>query len=241
MNLQKLRQTDLGGTLLALARRADLAAYAGVILLTDGGDEPADHAELPSVPLYVVGIGNDLAQAGDLAVAEVACPATVEKLATFEIAVDLSARRQGALAASDLSHTAVVLEREQDGQWIRESAQTVNLANGWARSVFPVTCPEPGRQRFRASVPLLPGEVSHANNSRVISVDVRKKTLHVLYFARELGAEMKVLRGELLRDAGVTFTALYRTTGARFTVQGGKFPGDDSLAAGFPTDPAILR
>jgi len=155
--------------------------------------------------------------------------------------VDVSARRKGALAARDLSSTAVVLERERDGKWTPEGEQTVNLENGWARSVFRVSCPEPGLQRFRATVQKLPGEVSHENNNRLVSVDVRKKTLHVLFFARELGAELKVLRAELIRDAGVTFTALYRTSGEHFTVQGGKFPGDDKLDAGFPTDQEILR
>ncbi|MFZ4394309.1 MAG: hypothetical protein ACOYOU_01630 [Kiritimatiellia bacterium] len=240
VNRQEIRQTDLGGTLLTLARRADLSSYAGIILLTDGGDEPSDISELPSVPLYVVGVGNDLTEVGDLAIADLSCPLTVEKLAAFEISVDVSARRKGALAARDLSSTAVVLEREREGKWTKEGEQAVNLENGWARSVFKVTCPEPERQQFRATVERLPGEVSHANNSRVISVDVRKKTLHVMFFARELGAELKVLRGELLRDAGVTFTALYRTSGERFTVQGGTFTGDDKLEAGFPTDQEIL-
>ena len=238
---RELRNTDLGGTLLALAKRADLSSHAAVILITDGGDEPVENAELPASPLYVVGVGGDLAGVGDLAVGDVQCPPAVEKNATFELSVDVSARNGGGLAGVDLSKVAVTLEREQDGQWQRESAQAANLSHGWARLTFRTSCPAPGLQQFRVSLARMAGEISFLNNRRTFGVDVRKKTLHVLFFARELGAELKMLRGELIRDAGVTFTALYRTSGERFTVQGGKFPGDDKLDAGFPADLETLK
>ena len=42
-----VRGTDLGGCLLALSERGDLASYLGVVLLTDGGDEAIEEPALP--------------------------------------------------------------------------------------------------------------------------------------------------------------------------------------------------
>jgi uncharacterized membrane protein len=72
-------------------------------------------------------------------------------------------------------------------------------------------------------------------------VDVQKKSVHVLYFTRELGMDFKMLRGELARDPGISFTALFRTVSERFTVQGDRLAGDEELAAGFPTSEQTLR
>ena len=49
-----------------------------------------------------------------------------------------------------------------------------------------------------------------------------------------MGQEFKVLRNELARDPGLSFTALFRSAGERFTLQGDRVPGDDALSAGFP-------
>jgi uncharacterized membrane protein len=43
-----------------------------------------------------------------------------------------------------------------------------------------------------------------------------------------------MLRSELGRDPGIAFTALFRTAGERFTLQGDRRAGDDALAAGLP-------
>jgi hypothetical protein len=72
-------------------------------------------------------------------------------------------------------------------------------------------------------------------------VEAREASLHVLFFAREIGAEFKMLRNELGRDPGVTFTALFRTIGERFTVQGERLAGDEQLDAGFPADVSVLQ
>jgi len=56
----------------------------------------------------------------------------------------------------------------------------------------------------------------------------------VLFFAQEIGQEFKVLRNELAHDPGIAFTALFRTTGSRFMLQGDRLPGDETLADGFP-------
>lgn len=236
-----VRNTDVGAVLLSLSKRSDLSSCAAVVLLTDGGDEPVENVELPPLPLYVVGVGSDLSKASDLALADVRFPASIEKDANFEIQVDLMARTPSTFAREAVSRVPLTLEREEDGQWRKEEERIVDLSKGWLQTAFKTTGRTPGLLRFRLSLGSLPGELSVLNNSRTVTLDVRKKSLHVLFFARELGLELKLLRSELLRDPGVTFTALFRTIGERFTVQGERVPGDESLESGFPTDAQVLK
>src|SRR5208283_5664304 len=98
-----------------------------------------------------------------------------------------------------------------------------------------------GAQRYRVTVQPAIGELSTLNNSRTVTVDVEKKALRMLYFTLELGQEFKVLRNELGRDPGLSFTALFRSAGSRFTLQGDRVSGDDALAAGFPASKDGLK
>ncbi len=230
------RGTELGGCLLALAERGDIAPYLGVVLLTDGGDEPVESATLPKVPLCIVGIGTDSATWNDLALTEVQAPATAEKDTAFEISADIQARTgHGGGFAQSASRARVLLEHAAaSNQWERVTEQAVDLSNLRVRARLSAKCAETGLQRYRVTVEPVNGELSGLNNSRVVTVNVQKKALHVLYFTRELGQEFKVLRNELARDPGIAFKALFRTTGNHFTLQGDRLPGDEALESGFP-------
>ena len=94
---------------------------------------------------------------------------------------------------------------------------------------------EIGIQHYRVTVAPVTGELSPLNNSRSVTVNVQKKSVHVLFFTQEIGQEFKVLRNELAHDPGLAFTALFRTSGSRFMLQGDRLPGDEALADGFPT------
>jgi uncharacterized membrane protein len=230
------RGTDIGGCLLALSRRADLSGQASVVLLTDGGDEPVTDVDLSAAALHVVGVGSDLSAVDDLSINELQAPASVEKDVSFEIIADLTARAASAGFKAGLVRVRASLEHEQDGQWLPDAEESVNLATRNARVRLKASCPSDGARKYRVSVDTLPGETWLANNRRTFTVDVRKRASHVLFFARDLGSELKMLRSELSSDPGLTFTALFRTTGERFTVQGERFPGDEGLDAGFPED-----
>lgn len=106
-----LRGTDLGGCLLALSERNDLASYLGVVLLTDGGDEALENPALPKLPLCIVGIGTDPATWNDVAIASVDSPPTAEQDVGFDLSADLQARAgHGGGFASQLAHVQVLLE-----------------------------------------------------------------------------------------------------------------------------------
>ncbi len=232
-----VRGTDLGGCLLALSERGDISSYLGVVLLTDGGDEVVESAALPKAPLYIVGTGAEPFGWNDLAITDVQSPPTAEKDVDFEINVDLQARAgHGQGFAQQLANVRVLLERAAGSNtWEKVAEQAIDLSNLRARARLPARSSQVGVQRYRVSVGPISGELSTLNNARTVAVNVQKKSLHVLFFTRELGQEFKVLRNELGRDPGLAFTALFRTTGDRFTLQGDRLPGDEALAGGFPS------
>jgi uncharacterized membrane protein len=231
------RGTDLAGSLLALGERGDTASSLGVVVLTDGGDERVPVTKLPGVPVTVIGFGSDPAKWDDVAVAEVQAPVTVEKEVEFEVAVDWQARGLAGKTAA----LRVALEERRGGTWQKVADEPVDLSRGRARTRFKTSGAEPGLRRYRVSAPALPGEVSTLNNSREFVVDVQKKSVHMLYFTRELGMDFKLLRSELARDPGLSLTALVRTMSERFTIQGDRLAGDEELEAGFRTSEKTLR
>jgi uncharacterized membrane protein len=256
-----MRGTDLAGCLLALSERADLASYLGVVLLTDGGDEQIETTALPKAPLYIVGTGTDPSTWNDLAITDAQCPPEAEKDVDFEITADLRARAGHGLGfAEKAAHARVLLERATGSgssekalergagilpappspatggnAWEKVLEQPLDLSNLRARARLPVKCAQTGLQHYRLTALPLAGELSSLNNSRLLTVNVQKKSLRVLYFTRELGQEFKMLRNELGRDPGISFTALFRTSGDRFTLQGDRRAGDDPLSAGLPS------
>lgn len=224
--------TDIGGCLAVLEQKGELSSAAGVVLLTDGGDEALDEVRAPPVPVHVVGIGSSPEGWNDVAIDQLQAPATVEVGAGFDVEVGLSARARDAGFAAGLSSAEVRIEAEGVAEPV--GSQRVDLSRKRARVRFRIEEQEAGLRRFRAVVMPLGGELSGLNNARPFAVNVQKRSLRVLYFTRELGVEFKALRAELGRDPGIAFTALFRTVSERFTIQGDRFLGDEVLAAGFP-------
>ena len=132
------------------------------------------------------------------------------------------------------ARSRVLLEHAVGGGWEKVSETNVDLPELSARARLSARSSQEGAQRYRVTVQPAAGELSTLNNSRTVTVNVEKKALHLLYFTRELGQEFKLLRNELGRDPGLSFSALCRSAGERFTLQGDRAPGDDALAAGFP-------
>jgi uncharacterized membrane protein len=232
-----LRGTDLAGCLLALSERADIASCLGVVLLTDGGDEQVETTALPKAPLYVVGTGTDPSTWNDLAITGAQCPPAAEKDVDFEITAEIRARAGHGMGFAQTAAQARVLLEHANGSnsWEKVLEQPLDLSSLRARARLPVKCAQTGLQHYRLTAVTLPGELSALNNSRLLAVNVRKRSLRVLYFTRELGQEFKMLRSELGRDPGISFTALFSTTSDRFTLQGERRAGDDALAAGLPS------
>ena len=191
---------------------------------------------LPGIPLSIVGIGTDPATWNDLAITDAQAPAMAEKDTDFEISADVQARAgHGGSFGQAVARARVLLEHATGGGWEKIGDASVDLSHLSARARLPARSSQLGLQRYRVTVQPAVGELSTLNNSRTVTVNVQKKALHVLYFTLDLGQEFKMLRNELGRDPGLSFSALFRSANERFTLQGDRVSGDDALAAGFPS------
>ncbi|MCX7591821.1 MAG: glutamine amidotransferase [Kiritimatiellae bacterium] len=233
-----LRGTDLGGCLLTLAEKTDLSPETSIVLLTDGGDEPVEAPTLPAAALHVVAMGTDPAGWNDIALSGLEHPASVEKGVDFEVQAEVTVRNPAEKQTTNMLR--VTLERREGETWRLVEEKKVRSSGRLLRVAFRTNCPEAETYNFRLSVAGEGPEMSVLNNQRLFEVEARRKLAHVLYFTRELGAEFKMIRNELGTDPGLTFTALFRTIGERFTVQGERLEGDGELEAGFPTDTRTL-
>lgn len=236
------RGTDLAAGLQELARETGGDACLGVVLLSDGGDEPVGSpAGLPAAALSCVAVGSPAGRLDNLAVAAVTVPESVEKGVAFELTAELSARGGEGFLGRLAAVPVTVERRDANGVWQRLESAPVDLRQGRARQVFRLTLDQPGAALLRLGLEPQPGEASRLDNQRQLPVEVRQRSLHVLYFSRSLGIDFKQWRAELGRDAGLTLTALYRTLGERFSVQGDRLDGDQDLSAGFPSSAALAR
>ena len=231
--------TDIGRVLSEVAQHVETTETAAIMLVTDGGDEPIQPTSLPAAPVLVLGVGGDLARVPDVAIAGVEFPEIVETDASFGISADLVATGPAKFRNS-LRQVSVSLLRLQDAVWTKADQRVADLRNSRCRVVFTTTCAQPGTARFRLVVDPVPGEATTLNNQRAVGVEVRRKSLNVLYFSRRLGADLKMLRQELGSDPAISFTALYRSSGERFTVQ---LPpervavlAENELEKGFPVE-----
>jgi uncharacterized membrane protein len=231
------RGTDLAEVLESLATNPKLADADGAIVVTDGGDETVPVAQMPAIPLAIIGVGSSPDEWNDIGIGNVTAPETVEEKADFDLQADLYARPN---TPGVLSALKVSLDQEHDGKWAEVKTQTVDLSSFHAAASFHVTADETGTLRYRVRLPQLPAELTYANNTRKATVQVQPRALHVLYYTQELGVDYKYLRNELAADPGVLFTAMYRVVADQFTVQGDR-TGYQDLATGFPTRDDVLR
>ena len=231
------RGTDLAAIFMALGNDPKLADADQVVLVTDGGDETVELANAPMQPLGIVGVGSSSDAWNDIGIGNVTAPASVEENGQFDLEADLYARAGTHTGRDSLK---VTLEEGTDKSWTPVQSQTVNLSTLHAAAVFHVLVSGKGTLRYRVTLPQLPGELTYANNERIVNVQVQQRALHVLYFTQELGVDYKYLRTELGSDPGVAFTAMYRVLQDQFTVQGDR-TGYQDLTAGFPDKDEILK
>jgi uncharacterized membrane protein len=237
----EIRGTNLAKSLVTVADTANDAEYMAAILLTDGGDELVRNPRFPQVPLHVASVGTDPETWDDLGVADVAAPAIIEAGGKLEVSADIEARFGSKDFRTKVQMARVRLEEKQQDQWQVRGSEYVRFDNPRTRARFSVDAPaEPGSKVFRINVQNMPGELSELNNTRNFELEVREDTLHVLFFAQELGWDFSMIRKELAEDPSVELTSLFRVSEQRFVVQGSRQPGDEQLEAGFPKTKEVL-
>lgn len=237
----QIRGTDLGKCLVTVADKAKSSDYFSAVVFTDGGDEVIQTPKLPDVPLYITSVGSAPDSWNDLSVAEVDAPAIVEQGGKFEVSADILARSASRDFALKVPMIRVQLEAKRQDEWQALDSKFVRPDASKTRAKFSLHAPsEPGLKEYRVQVENAPDELSGLNNVRHFNVDVRTDTLHVLFFAQELGWDFSMIRKELARDPSVELTALFRVSQQRFVVQGSRQKGDEQLEAGFPASKEVL-
>jgi hypothetical protein len=240
------RGTDIGTCMAMLAEEEGMPGHAGVLLLTDGGDEPVRTARTPGPPVYIVGVGSDPSTWNDLSLKNVDAPDIVEENTPFEVSGDVFVYRADPSFASKATRAKLTVSEEAGDGWTRIEEQSVDLREGHRR--FTVEMPKVKEEcvkRYRLSVKPIDGELSLLNNDRTITVEVRKKEVYVLFYARYIDWNFTLLKRALKEDPAVKVTALYcrgnDTMGNDlFRLEGDRREGDEILRRGLPADEKLL-
>jgi uncharacterized membrane protein len=234
------RGTDLAGTVIAINDRSDISSFCGIVMLTDGGDEVVEIPDYPVAPLYIVGIGNQNITSDDLAIDGLKYPPESEKDIDFEVTTDISATFSSGIPKRGFP-IKLILERKNGDKWEKHKEKDQKMMSNNARISFRIKEKEAGTVQYRVIIKGMDKELSLLNNSREFKVNIHKRSLHILYFTRKLSVNFKIIRSELARDPGISFTAMIRTMKDNFIVQGDRISGDDKLTAGFPDKLKLLQ
>lgn len=209
---------------------------AGVVLLTDGGDNstevPANKAEELrnlDIPLHVVGLGAD-SFAREREILDVSVSKGVEETTGAEI--DVKVR-------SWIQEDAPVDFQIYKGDQVVFTERKVLKGEGKVdQFTFFYEPQEEGANEYTLRVAEAEGELNTANNALPMLVDTRKDTLRILYFEGHLRQEFKFIKRALEDDQNVEITTVSRTGTGKFYRQGVKSATD--LAGGFPRTEADL-
>ena len=232
--------TDIPAALAGAMAAARGGGAAAVLLLGDGGDEGAQSAVPGTVPLVAAGVGDATRPSPDLAVTALAAPEAVERETAFRVTARIEARGGAPFLRQTAALAARLLRQEAGGAFTEVARAAVDASSGAGDVSFETRCGEAGQAVFRVEVAPAAGEPVVLNNRRSVAVNVRQSAVDVLFFARQIGADLKFLRQELASDPSLRFTALYRAGEGRYTVQGDA-AADPSLANGLPVEVEALR
>jgi uncharacterized membrane protein len=232
------RSTDIAGCLSSLRDKYDQSGYQGAVLFTDGGDDIFMPVKMLEFPVYAVGMGTASSSWDDVCISNIQYPETAEKNTDFEIVADVRANagRDKRNFSPRLRKVKMVLElADKNGHWKEVKEKTADISKGIRRVRFKLKSITPGVKKCRLRVMPVKGELSDLNNQRYFNVNIKSRSLKVLYFSYNLGVNFKYLRRELNADPGISFTAMFRTIRDLYTIQ-----GDNSGDMGEPGSAGVL-
>ena len=230
-----------GRTLLAPAldaAREELggAPLAGLVVVSDGGDNARADEELPlldetiaslrarSVPVYTVGVGRERLER-DIEISGASVPREV--LEGSVLVADLTITQRG------YGGKSVTLVAEDSGRIV--ATQTVALpADGEATTVrVQVPAMSAGARLLGFRIAAQPDEAIAQNNEQQVLVSVQGRREKILYLEGEPRFELKFIRRAVADDERLQLVTLQRTAEGKFL----RLSVDDSLEllGGFPT------
>lgn len=208
--------TEIGGALRATMNRLKGSPLAGIILISDGGNNKGEEptvvaADLP-VPVFPIGMGTPRAR--DVAIASVFMENRIFLDDPAPIYVRL---RQHGFTGQEGSVRVLVdgAERERHTFVLRAAREQTETLH--------VKLDQPGKYAFRFELPVLPGESEAGNNAKERDVEVIDKKIKVLLVEGDPRWDYRYLRNALLRDPRVECSVLLRVPNMKDLVSPGSY------------------
>jgi hypothetical protein len=231
-------QTRIGDNLKYLVDKERGGPIAGIILVSDGGENGGLSYEVAAataaeamIPVYAVGMGSDQ-RPPNLKIVDLEAPQRVHPGNKFTLT--------GFVQAQGTNRTSVTVELysgDANGQGeIKEDEQVVDV--GTAGEAVPIkfeqTPEEQGVRRYRLRVQPIEGEIDTRDNEKTAKVEVVDKKTKVLLLAGGPHRDFIFLRNQLYRDEEVTVDVLLQSA------QPGSSQEADEILLKFPEDPDEL-
>ncbi|MHC4874008.1 MAG: hypothetical protein ACYTFY_19335, partial [Planctomycetota bacterium] len=231
----KTRGTDIAAILKKAAGKEGISGYREAVIITDGGDERIAVDTRFPIPLSVAAVGVGDAQQNDIGIESLKFPESVEINTEFNLEAVINATAVNDKGFKEnLKKVEVILSSVESGKSTILAKKMVNLSNLNAAASFKYKISKSGRNNFKVAVKPAQGELSVLNNIREFTVMGMTRSIRVLYYTTRLGMSYKMLRSEIAKDPGVSFTAMFQVMQGRFSIHGERQSGDKFLEKGFP-------
>jgi hypothetical protein len=201
--------TDIGQALASLEREFSGRNLAAVVLATDGannrGPSPYDAGVALGVPVFTLGVGATEPPV-DIAIREAVTNRISYAGESLPVRVIVSsAGFRGAETVVEIAEGGTVLDRS-----------TIELSGSGeeVEVTFRVTPSSEGVHRYSVSVPPAPGELTTANNTRVVATTTLKGKIRTLVVAPRPSWEFAFISRELAADQSVEVEAVALREGA---------------------------
>jgi uncharacterized membrane protein len=226
--------TNLERSLDQIAVELSTVPLAGVVLISDGGDNRSANLDKTAarfrarkIPIYSIGIGSSKF-ARDAEVLRVSAPRKVLKGTTVEAEVSIVST-----GCSGRRSQLEVLDNERP----IHSEEIILVGDGEVKTVkVNFSSQTAGARVYRFRVKPFPDEAVSENNDQAILMEVEDLKPQVLYVEGEPRWEYSFLRRAILEDKNLRLITLLRQANGKLLRQGVESPS--VMEKGFPADKA---
>jgi hypothetical protein len=211
--------TDLERAFLGLKERVSGRNLGSVIVATDGADNrgggPYDAAVSLGVPVFALGVGSPAA-AKDIAIED----AVTNRISYTGESVPVEVT----VSSAGFEDASTVVTISEGGATLDSQQIALSETGEEARVTFRVTPSTPGVHRYSVSVPPAAGELSTANNSRVVVTTAMKGKIRALALAGRPGWDFAFLTREFAADRNIDLTTVVSRRGSPISETDGSPP-----------------
>jgi hypothetical protein len=211
--------TDIGEAFDALERELAGENLGAVVLATDGannrGGSPYEASVELGVPVFVLGVGSAEPRT-DIAVRE----AITNRISYAGEVLPIEVR----ISSAGYGDSETTVELSEEGVLLESVPVRLSGSGEETEVTFRVIPATPGIHRYSISVPPAHGELTTANNVRIVATNVFKGKIRALVVAPRPSSDFAFVRREFEADQNVEVTAVALKEGAP-TSRGRPLPG----------------